>query len=104
MSERRPFRLAVPFDKNYDGSVGIHTVGFDIVTVDESDIDKGIVKFQYHSNPEGSQWDNFSVSVNIKSRSIKGHGSKRHRETVKEVLYWYFKVKNEKEFKELILT
>lgn len=97
-------KLYVPYDNDWKKNKPLWVVGFEVVYVDESESDKGIVWFDYQvENVNASQWDNFSVCVDVKKLTVKGDGSRKHRDYIlNSVLYWYLKAKREELFFELL--
>lgn len=97
--------LYVPHEKDWNKEKEpLWHIGFENILVDESEIEDGLVYFEYQVNDvHASQWDNFSVCVNINKRTVKGDGSRKFREYIlNNILYWYLKAKNEDEFNELL--
>ncbi|WP_144625058.1 hypothetical protein [Bacillus velezensis] len=97
-------KLFVPNDNDWKKDKPLWAVGFEVVYVDESESDKGVVWFEYQvDDVNASQWDNFCVCVNIKKLTIKGDGSRKFRDYIlNSVLYWYLKAKREEMFSELL--
>ncbi|MCH4866734.1 hypothetical protein [Bacillus sp. 1006-3] len=98
-------RLFVPSDNDWKKEKPLWAVGFEVVYVDESESDKGIVWFDYQvGDVHASQWDNFSVCVDVKKLTVKGDGSRKFREYILDhVLYWYLRVKKEEQFYDLLI-
>ncbi|MEC2335063.1 hypothetical protein [Bacillus subtilis] len=97
-------KLFVPYDNDWKKEEPLWFVGFYVVYVDESESDKGIVWFEYQvEDVHASQWDNFSVCVDVKKFTVKGDGSRKFRDYIlNSVLYWYLKAKREEMFSELL--
>ncbi|MGV4321251.1 hypothetical protein [Bacillus mojavensis] len=96
--------LFVPNDNDWKKEKPLWAVGFEKVYVEESESDKGIVWFEYQvEDVHASQWDNFSVCVDMKKFTVKGDGSRKFREYIlNSVLYWYLKAKREELYFELL--
>lgn len=94
--------LLVPSNREFDDSD--LSVWFDKILVDETEYENNVIGFEYHGNVKGPQSDNFSVTVDIKKRTVKGDGSRRFREFIlDDVLYWYLKAKSEDRYKDLLI-
>lgn len=96
--------LFVPYNNDWNKETPLWLIGFKVIHVDESDIENDIVWFEYQvKNVNASKWDNFSVSVNLKTLRLKGDGSRKFRKYIlNTVLFWYLKAKNDKEFETLL--
>lgn len=97
-------KLHVPLDTDWDGEKPIWQVGFETVYANEEDVDQDVVWFEYQGGTlGGSQWDHYSVAVHLKKRTVKGSGSRKHREFIlSHVLYWYLKAIHEEKYEDLL--
>lgn len=98
-------RIFVPHDKDWDMKEPIWKVGFEEIYLDESEIDNGIVWFEFQSSDtKGSQWDNFCVGVDVKKRTVKGDGSRKFRGYILDhILYWYLKAREDAKVNEELI-